>query len=150
MGAGDLHQGSKGFWGGGERCPPPAPRVRSLSSAVSWHLARTPGVGDSSLPRAGPWLKPPGLGGRLHFPHYTGDTNGQTPSVWQAQSLEEAEGKRRRKQIGRPQAGRASDPLPPGPLPVPGPEGTRICDCSVQFPAPQGAEPKFEADSQES
>lgn len=102
--------------------------LRSLSSAVSWHLARTPGVGDPSLPPAGPWIRPPGRG-RLHFPHYTGDKNGQTPSVWQAQSLKEAEGKRRRKQIGQPQAGRASYPLPPGPLPVPGPEGTQIYDC---------------------
>ena len=43
--------------------PSPGPEGESLSSAISWHPARTPGVGDSSLPPAGPWLKPPGLGG---------------------------------------------------------------------------------------
>ena len=84
--------------------PSPGPEGESLSSAISWHPARTPGVGDSSLPPAGPWLKPPGLGGGgLHFPCYTGDTNGQTPPIWQAQSLKDAEGKRRRKQIRWPQ-----------------------------------------------
>lgn len=85
-----LTQGLEGLLGGVSSGPT---RVRRLSSAGSWRGPRAGGHQALSRPPAGPCLRPPGLGS-LRVPRHTGDTNGQTPSAWQAQSLKEAEGER--------------------------------------------------------
>ena len=101
-----IYTGAQRASGKGEQWPHQGEKAELCSLRALGGDPRVGGHQALPCPPAGPWLRPPGLGG-LRFPRYTGDTNGQTPPAWQAQSLKEAEGER--------EGGRSDGPRQAGP-----------------------------------